>query len=243
MSLALDLGVIIIVLLTVIVCFKRGFAKTVLGLLSNIVSVVGAFILGTSLSDLIYSGLIKDNIIDSLSSSINSNLSTTTSTVEEQTSALPDYIQSILSLFGYSTDTVNRNIDTMVETQSNNIASAVESAIGPVITAIISFFLVIILFFILRFITARLSKLIAGVMEVPVLHTVNRILGGLVGILDGLVIVYFLTAIVIIVVPVVTGGAVSYFDFGVMAEETVLFRLFYDHNIVTGILNSIPSVF
>ncbi|MGN0460660.1 MAG: CvpA family protein [Ruminococcus sp.] len=243
MSLALDLGVIIIVLLTVIVCFKRGFAKTVLGLLSNIISVVGAFILGTSLSDLIYSGLIKDNIIDSLSSSINSNLSTTTSTVEEQTSALPDYIQSILSLFGYSTDTVNRNIDTMVETQSNNIASAVESAIGPVITAIISFFLVIILFFILRFITARLSKLIAGVMEVPVLHTVNRILGGLVGILDGLVIVYFLTAIVIIVVPVLTGGAVSYFDFGVMAEETVLFRLFYDHNIVTGILNSIPSVF
>ncbi|MGN1125953.1 MAG: CvpA family protein [Ruminococcus sp.] len=243
MSLALDLGVIIIVLLTIVVCFKRGFAKTVLGLLSNIISVVGAFILGTSLSDLIYSGLIKDNIIDSLSSSINSNLSTTSSTANEQTSALPDYIQSILSLFGYSTDTVNQNIDTMVETQSNNIASAVESAIGPVITAIISFFLVIILFFIFRFITARLSKLIAGVMEVPVLHTVNRLLGGLVGILDGLVIVYFLTAIVIIVVPVVTGGAISYFDFGVMAEKTVLFRLFYDHNIVTGILNSIPSVF
>ena len=75
------------------------------------------------------------------------------------------------------------------------------------------------------------------------LHTVNRLLGGLVGILDGIVIVYFLTAIVIIVVPIVTGGAISYFDFGVMAEDTVLFKLFYDNNIVTGILNSIPSVF
>ena len=76
-----------------------------------------------------------------------------------------------------------------------------------------------------------------------VLHTVNRILGGLVGILDGLVVVYFLTAIVIIVVPIVTGGAISYFEFGVMAEDTMLFKLFYDHNIVTGILNSIPSIF
>lgn len=243
MSLALDIGVIIIVLLTIIVCFKRGFAKTVLGLLSNIVSIVGAFVLGTSLSDLIYSGLIKDNIIESLSSSINSNLSTSTSSVSGQASELPDYVNSILSLFGYSADTVNKNIDTMVETQSNNIASAVESAIGPVITAILSFFLVIILFIILRFITAKISKLIAGVMEVPVLHTVNRILGGLVGILDGLVVVYFLTAIVIIVVPIVTGGAISYFEFGVMAEDTMLFKLFYDHNIVTGILNSIPSIF
>ena len=243
MSLALDIGVIIIVILTIIVCFKRGFAKTVLGLLSNIVSIVGAFVLGTSLSDLIYSGLIKDNIIESLSSSINSNLSTSTSSVSGQASELPDYVNSILSLFGYSADTVNKNIDTMVETQSNNIASAVESAIGPVITAILSFFLVIILFIILRFITAKISKLIAGVMEVPVLHTVNRVLGGLVGILDGLVVVYFLTAIVIIVVPIVTGGAISYFEFGVMAEDTMLFKLFYDYNIVTGILNSIPSIF
>ena len=125
MSLALDIGVIIIVILTIIVCFKRGFAKTVLGLLSNIVSIVGAFVLGTSLSDLIYSGLIKDNIIESLSSSINSNLSTSTSSVSGQASELPDYVNSILSLFGYSADTVNKNIDTMVETQSNNIASAV----------------------------------------------------------------------------------------------------------------------
>lgn len=243
MSLALDLGVIVTVILTVIVCFKRGFAKTVLGLLSNIISVVGAFVLGTSLSDLIYSCLIKDNIINSLSNSINSNLSTTSKTVGETASGLPDYIQSILSLFGYSADTVNKNIDTVVQSQSDNIASAVESVIGPIITAIISFFLVIILFFILRFITAKVSKLIAGVMEIPVLHTVNRLLGGLVGILDGIVIVYFLTAIVIIVVPIVTGGAISYFDFGVMAENTVLFKLFYDNNIVTGILNSIPSVF
>lgn len=243
MSLALDFGVIIIVIITVIVCFKRGFAKTVLGFLSNIISVVGAFVLGTSLSDLIYSGLIRDNIIDSLSSSINSNLSASTSTAGEQTNGLPDYVSAILNLFGYSTDTVNKNIDTMIETQSNNIATVVESAIGPVITAIISFFLVIILFVILRFITAKISKLIAGVMEIPVLHTVNRLLGGLVGILDGLVIVYFLTAMVIIIVPIVTGGAITYFDFGVMAEDTMLFKLFYDYNIVTGILNSIPSIF
>ena len=66
----LDIGVSILFILTVIVCYRRGFAKTILGLLSSVISLAGAYFIGSWLSKLIYDNAIKDKIVSGVSNSI-----------------------------------------------------------------------------------------------------------------------------------------------------------------------------
>ena len=63
MSIFLDLGVVIVVLLTVLWCYKRGFFRTLFGLLGTVVSIILAASLGSFLSDKIYDSFIKDKIL------------------------------------------------------------------------------------------------------------------------------------------------------------------------------------
>ncbi|MFQ9784112.1 MAG: hypothetical protein ACLRX1_03295, partial [Ruminococcus sp.] len=62
----LDIGVSILFILTIIVCYRRGFAKTILGLLSSVISLAGDYFIGYWLSNLIYDKAIKYKIVSNV---------------------------------------------------------------------------------------------------------------------------------------------------------------------------------
>ena len=239
----LDIGVAILFLLSIIVCYRRGFVKTILGLVCNIVSLVGAYFLGSWLSRLIYDKAIKDKIVSSLSNSVESSVSSTTSKVETATNDLPDFVDRILGYFGYNSSSINKGIDSTVHNQSQNVANGIESVLGPIVTALIAFLLVFLLFIILRFITGRISKLICRGFNLPVISTLNHIFGGVLGILNALILIYFLSGIVTYAIPLFSGGKISYEDFNLAVEGTKLFKIFYEHNILAETLNKVLSIF
>ena len=100
MAICLDLAVIVIILLTIIHCYRRGFARSALSFLSTIISVVLASYLGSWLSELIYDNIIKENIIDSIRETVSNNINSATGSAVQGKTLLPDYIQSLLSMFG-----------------------------------------------------------------------------------------------------------------------------------------------
>ena len=104
----LDIGVSILFILTIIVCYRRGFAKTILGLLSSVISLAGAYFIGSWLSKLIYDNAIKDKIVSNVSDSMESSVSSTTSKVETATNDLPEFVDKILGYFGYNSSNINK---------------------------------------------------------------------------------------------------------------------------------------
>ena len=118
----LDIGVSILFILTIIVCYRRGFAKTILGLLSSVISLAGAYFIGSWLSKLIYDNAIKDKIVSNVSDSMESSVSSTTSKVETATNDLPEFVDKILGYFGYNSSNINKGIDSTVHNQSQNVA-------------------------------------------------------------------------------------------------------------------------
>lgn len=239
----LDIGVSIFFILTVIVCYRRGFAKTILGLLSSVISLAGAYFIGSWLSKLIYDNAIKDKIVSNVSNSMESSVSSTTSKVETATNNLPEFVDKILGYFGYNSSNINKGIDSTVHTQSQNVANSVESVIGPIVTALIAFLLVFLLFIILRFITGKISKMICHGFNLPVISTVNHIVGGVVGIFNALILIYFLSGIVTYAIPLFSGGKISYEDFNLAVESSKIFKIFYEHNFLADTLKSVLSVF
>ena len=232
----LDIGVSILFILTIIVCYRRGFAKTILGLLSSVISLAGAYFLGSWLSKLIYDNAIKDKIVSNVSNSMESSVSSTTSKVETATNDLPEFVDKILGYFGYNSSNINKGID-------SNVANGIESVVGPIVTALIAFLLVFLLFIILRFITGKISKMICHGFNLPVISTVNHIVGGVVGIFNALILIYFLSGIVTYAIPLFSGGKISYEDFNLAVESSKIFKIFYEHNFLADTLKSVLSVF
>ncbi|MCH5202423.1 MAG: CvpA family protein [Oscillospiraceae bacterium] len=242
MTYLLDIGVIIIIILTIITDYKRGFAKSILGFVSNVASIFGAVYLGSYLSNLIYDNIIKDKIISDVTEKVSESTTGAVHTTVN-TTGMPDFLDYIFSLFGFSTDKVSTDVSKAVESHGNSVAHGVESVVAPLVTAVLTFVLVILLFFIIRFILSRVCRLICKVMKLPVLSTVNKLFGGIFGILNGLIIVYFLAALIGILLPVLTGGKITFTDFNAVAERTELFRAFYVNNIILEIFDFIPAIF
>lgn len=238
MEIILDVGICIVMFLSIFVCYRRGFLRSVFGLLSNILAIIISSWLGSFLSNLIYDNFIRDKVVDSVSESIAGAVGSQTQSVETAANNLPDYVNTILGLFGYTTDSLNSGINNAVETQSLNIAQAVESVIAPIIMAIMTIILVIILFIIIRIIFGKLIKLADIVSRAPVIRTVNKIFGGLLGIVNGFIIVYFITAVVSALIPLITGGNITYEEFAEVSGQTIIFDFFYKNNIITNIIMS-----
>lgn len=243
LSVLLDIGVAISFFLIILNCYRKGLVRTVIGLLSSVVSLVGAYLLGNGLSEVIYDNAIKDKIINSISTSVESNVSSTTSGVQSTTSNLPDFVNRILGYLGYSTDSINQSMNSTIHQQSTNVANGIESVLEPIITSLLAFVLIFVIFIILRFITGMLSKFICRAFDMPIISTINRIFGGVVGIVYALVLIYFLSGIIAYAIPIFSAGSISFSEFDQIANNSVLFSVFYNGNILTDSLNSVLSVF
>ena len=172
-----------------------------------------------------------------------SSVSSTTSKVETATNDLPEFVDKILGYFGYNSSNINKGIDSTVHNQSQNVANGIESVVGPIVTALIAFLLVFLLFIILRFITGKISRMICRGFNLPVISTVNHIVGGVVGIFNALILIYFLSGIVTYAIPLFSGGKISYEDFNLAVESSKIFKIFYEHNFLADTLKSVLSVF
>lgn len=78
--------------------------------------------------------------------------------------------------------------------------------------------------------------MITRVFDLPVLRTINKFLGGLLGVVEGLVLAYFLASFTALLVPLISGGDISYTEFSSQASNSALFSYFYNNNIITSIL-------
>lgn len=79
--------------------------------------------------------------------------------------------------------------------------------------------------------------------NLPVISTVNHIVGGVVGIFNALILIYFLSGIVTYAIPLFSGGKISYEDFNLAVESSKIFKIFYEHNFLADTLKSVLSVF
>lgn len=237
MAIILDIGILMIIFLTIYACYRRGLVRTLLGIACNIASIIGAIYISDFISKLIYDGFIKQNILDSVSKTVDTSVGGSTQTVHTAVNNLPDSINTLLGMFGYTTDSLDTELDKIVNKGNVSISEGIESIVAPIVICIISFVLIIILFVLFRFLLGKLSKLIIRVANLPLIGTVNRLCGGLLGIADGFVLAYFVTAVVVILFPVITSGSIVYDDFVVYAKDSYVFSFFFKDNFIIKLVS------
>lgn len=192
-----DIIIIAIVVLFVIIGVKRGLAKTILNLAGLVLTAVSAYYISSFLSQLFYDMFIKQTVITNTQQIIEQN--GIDYAVSNCLEAVPQWINGIISFivgaFGISLNEFQNQI-TVPANISSSASQVIESVLAPVVTSVLSIILVIILFIIILIIVKKLVKLVLRIFNIPVIKQINQFLGGIVGLAEGLLIVFIAVNII-----------------------------------------------
>ncbi len=177
MSIIIDIVLAASGILTIYFAYKRGFVSTVISLIGLLLALVLASYLGLAAADYIYEDVVGDKIAQNVIDDFRSDSS------RDVNDILPKYISNYFKNSGEKANDV----------LSGNFAlSTIKKAIKTPVTALITVVIFLILFIVFLLLFRWIAKLAGLINKIPVIGKLNSLLGGMLGIVKALLIVYLL---------------------------------------------------
>lgn len=212
LALIIDLAVIVLFAVGFGISSKKGFIGSVwhiAALAVTLVLVVSLktpavnYLAGTALSDSIYSSVSEKMTVEMDESDISDALNA------------PEYLQpTIENALKTSGETINK--------KTNELARNITMIFLNIIA-------VVGLFIIIRIILAVMLMVLNTFAELPVIGHVNRLAGGLLGVLNILVFIYIICALI----SLFANADSEMYN---IIERTFIFKYFYDYNILLKLI-------
>lgn len=177
-----DIVVVLIIVLFAVYGWRRGFMRSIIGLLSLAASIVLAYILRPIISDLLNASPLHNIVLGSISERLNSSAA-------EKAALLPKAIQSA------------------VESGTNALTSGMAAQLTGFVINIISFILVLAAARLIILVAARILKTAS---KLPVIGLIDKAAGMFVGVVKAVVIVYVVLAIIGAAVPATDNNYLIY---------------------------------
>lgn len=225
----LDVIIIAVALVAVFIGWKLKASRMLLALLGNIIAVVVSAFLGDYLSEIVYNSYIKDKIIESLKTSMESEVVSITDAFDN----LPSFVRFSLNITGFSPE---KELSAVSSDITHSLASSVESAVSSVVISVLSVVLSILIFaavyLLYRFL---IMHFLMKVFELPLISCVDSILGSLCAIFVAAVLISFFAFMLRMITPYI-----SHMPFW-LSESTIynsyIFYHFYSGNIFYKVIS------
>lgn len=205
MWIILDFLVISVIVLCIFFGIRRGFVRSAAELAGFILAIYLSFFLSGVIADYIYDASIKPSIENKVYSSIdNTAESSVAEAVNTTWENLPDYIINMANKIGISADSIIKTANDNIKnnTSTKEIVSGVADAVvRPIVVPLVKTITGTLIFVILMFLARFLAKIIGRAFRLPILGTINRTLGGLFGLANGVLV----AAVICIFISVLAG--------------------------------------
>ncbi len=226
MGTTLDFIVLVVLVLSVAAGFAKGLVRSVY----KIAALAGTLILVLALQGPVVHMLSASQLAQSVYTTVSNVVVQKSNAADgldgQQAQPSPSFVESTLQGLGLP-DNVQQNISQGLGQIDGTISQAVDNVSTQITMAVLKIIACIGLFLVIRFLFALLYRILDAVSKLPVLGLVNRFGGGVLGLINGLAIVYILCAILALWMPVGQAGALQ----GGM-EQSHLAKYFYHNNIL-----------
>lgn len=194
MAYLLDLAVILIFAAAVFVGFKRGFIKSMIGVVGFLAAMVLAFSISGAVAGGIYSSFVQKKSEKAIETAISDKVGA--SSIEDNITAamdtMPNLVKDLIADKGLTAQALAEKIGDGTQNTANAIAVAVtDTVVKPVMTLFIRFVACIVLFILLQFAVTFIGKFIAGLLRHTPLKGADSLLGALLGAVKGVLWVLF----------------------------------------------------
>lgn len=210
MGLLMDIVLVAILVLNVIIGYKKGLINVIFNICAFLLAIVITIILYKPVSNIIIENTnIKENIKSTI---INNNPNEATKEEKTNTNDIQKYIEN----------TVQGVADDAKEKATETVAETIAIKVVEIITCIILFILTRIILILLKFVTETIANL-------PLIKQFNEIGGLVYGVIKGLIIIYILLTILFLVVSINGNGAIAN-----SIEESNITKFLYNNNIIVN---------
>lgn len=239
----IDLVLVVIALLCIKKGSKDGFAKTIVSFAGIFIAIILAATASKPVANYVYTNFAKAPIESAIETSIETQLDKATESspsaqqflegIEGAIEKFPAFIKNALK-----TDDMQSQIsDKIAQVYTANVSEfsqkITDTVVKPILIPVLSAAAFIIIFIVVFVICVILSKALKIVNKLPLLGSVNSLLGGIIGFLKGLVIVLIVNYII---VSVTSSGTDI---FGIITSETVQSSLIMKNLASLNPLNSL----
>ncbi len=226
MQYIIDIVIALILVLSIINGYKRGFIKTVFSCFAVVVALGAAYFLGPVAGDYIRSTDIYANVEEKVDVKIEQYFENSTE------NAIRNPMQdSELSGAAESLERLGINVEELYENYSMSLAEGsqnfkegfVKSISDPILSALSTALGAIAVFIIALIVLKILSLILGGIFSLPLLKGLNKFAGGLAGVVLGVLSVFALCLVVEVILPYIPNNPVLYMG---MDKDTFLYGFF-----------------
>lgn len=176
-ALILDVLLVVVIALTAYRYMKKGFVAGLLDLVGNLLALLVAWIASDRISPTIFENFFKDGLIEKI-----------TQTVQEQgTSGLTMLVENLSSVLPEEmAQEITRSFHEILGSGAPDLAlRIVDGILTPLIVPMITVVLFFIAFALCKLVISMLVAVLTNINKIPVIGSVNKLLGILVGVTGG----------------------------------------------------------
>lgn len=228
MDYTLDVVVIIILIVFTASGYKQGFLKSIASVMGSLISSLMSAVLSKPIAEAIYNSTFKSAVVSKIDSAMKA---TGEDFLNKFLDSMPDFIGS--SLQGFNISTAN------LTAASAQGAAQLERVIAPIFISFISIITTILLFVVLLIISRFVSRFMGDSLDDTPLGSVDSFMGGIIGMMEGFVIITLCAFILRISLPHMNKAPNFLSDTSI--SQTIVFKGIYDSPIVTGLVSAVTD--
>lgn len=221
--LILDILLVIFIVSSVFAGYRQGLLGSVLRLAGFFVAIAAAAVLSDKISPYVFNSFVYEKLIAIVSEQIATN-----PTASDILNAINSGVVGILIGIGVvSADSFASKLAALQGSDSAAIAKElVEGVLAEPVTAIIKTILFVVSFVVAFFIVKMLLRALMGVNKVPLLGPVNKLLGSVFGLAQGLLIDLLAVKLISAVMSATMEGSAALQN--VAVPKTIVFAFLYN---------------
>lgn len=187
-----DIIIIAVFALLFFIDFKRGIAITILNVAGVALTGFLAYHISNFLASWVYTAFVQQTLTTNLQQMIDTQ--GINSAIANSFSALPNWVMGMLgfflSIFGLDSSVYTNDFQ-VPNSAASAVSTSVENLIQPVITGMFRLVIGVVISIIIFIIIKILVKKLARVFKIPVVKQINELLGGVLGLAEAAILVFF----------------------------------------------------
>ena len=202
-SIVFDCIMLALLLLVALLYARRGFAAGLVQFVGNLASLIGALVFSHEASPVLFEKFFRNGFVESIQNTITAEGTVNVQQIiEKYAGFLPAGLK----------ENLNETASLLVDSSAANLAvRLVEEVIAPLLTPIIAIVLFFVAFALCKLLVSLLVAVLTNVNRIPLMGSVNRFFGFLMGLLAGTVDLYLVLCAVWAVI-VITGGSIEFLN-------------------------------
>ncbi len=198
MSFILDIVILAIIFFAAVIGAKKGFVKTVIGMVCFFLIIILSFTLSSKCADIIYNKVVEERIVSSMSNNLDDAGFNIINQGAKATKELVDVVEKTIeesSILGLSpanqtsTEQISESVSASSAQTSEDLARELSrSLVKPLVVRILETLLFFALFLLMSIFVKPVTSLINKMFSFSVIGKLNKLLGAASGVFIGVII-------------------------------------------------------